>query len=461
MTPRTRTPRPAKVPAELRVEMVPIDDVRPLRRNPRVGDVDRVRASIRRWGQYVPIIVRAETGEIVKGNHTHAALKAEGADVVAIVRRSISSDAEAEALAIADNVASDEATWNVGLLSEILKGDGIEIDATLLDPVRIGEIHVEAAAIAAADAGRALGNLADVDTPPTPARPTTRKGDVIRLVCGDSSDAAVVQTAVDAIGAPVDLVFTSPPYNVRVDYGDETSDETKPWPEYRAMLEAVVGAWLPHLAAGRMLCWNIGSTASVHPHRQSVMLEELGLTYVRELVWKKVGVPLPKWHVTTRAPVARRFTPNPIHELVYVFSKGPIALGPPLDAIDETAQHDVFSVSQAAATRDVPDDETGGRTGAKQSQGLKTRSRKKHPAPFPAQLVAPFAVHLTAPGEVIADPFAGAGTVALVAEQRERRAVMAEIDPGFCDVAIERWETLTGRKATRPRRRRRKKETTR
>lgn len=280
-----------------------------------------------------------------------------------------------------------------------------------------------------------------------------RLGDHV-LVCGDSRDAAVARLAVAALDAKTaDLIFTSPPYNVKVDYG-EHDDETRPWPEYRAFLDAAVQAWLPVLGAGRMLAWNIGAAASVYPHRQATMLEEAGLEYVRQLVWKKIGVPLPKWHVTTRAPVARRFTPNPIHELILLFSKGKIRQGAALPTIDETAQHDVFEVAQNTATQDIAKTEDGARTGARQSQGLKTRSRSAHPAPFPAKLVAPFATHLAAPGEIIADPFAGAGTVAIVAEQLDRRAVLVEIDPAFCDVAVERWETMTGQKAKRPRRRR-------
>lgn len=448
-----------EVAAELFTEVVPIDDVHPLRRNPRRGDVDRVRRSMRRWGQYVPIVVRKETGEIVKGNHTWQAAKEEGHKTIAIVRRSIATDAEAEALAIADNVASDSADWDVGLLAEILDGGEIDIDATLLEPVQIGEIRLEAASIAASNAGRELAaGLQDPPTPAPPEEPTTRLGDVIRLgdhvlVCGDSSNAATVAQAIAALDVEtIDLIFTSPPYNVRVDY-DGHDDETKPWPEYRAFLESVLHAWLPQLAAGRLFAWNIGAAASVHPHRQAVMLEDLGLTFVRQLVWKKIGVPLPKWHVTTKAPVARRFTPNPIHELILLYSNGEVRQGPPLPTIDETAQHDVFEVAQNTATQDIPKSDDGQRTGARQSQGLKTRSRSKHPAPFPAKLVAPFMTHLAAPGEIVADPFAGAGTVALVAEQLERRAVLVEIDPGYCDVAVERWETLTGQKAKRPRRR--------
>ena len=34
-----------------------------------------------------------------------------------------------------------------------------------------------------------------------------------------------------------------------------------------------------------------------------------------------------------------------------------------------------------------------------------------------------------------------------VAERMGRRAFLAEIDPAYCDVIVERWEQFTGRKA--------------
>lgn len=468
MTPTaTSRPRPAKVPAALRVQMRPIDDVKPLRRNPRRGDVDRVRASIRRWGQYVPIVVRAETGEIVKGNHTHRALKEEGETHVAIVERAIATDAEAEAMAIADNVASDSATWDVGMLAEILNGGEIDVDATLLTTAEIGEIHVEADH-AKAEAARTLAGERDGDpeppVPDPPARPTTKPGDLIRLgdhllICADASSPATVQELLSAAGAEtIDLVFTSPPYNVDVRYGGEVRD-TLPYDEYMALCQSVAQAWAAPLGKGRLFGWNIGVTEKSKPWRHAQMLEDLGLRFDRQLVWRKLGVPLPTWYHSRDKPHVRRFSPNITHELIYLFCNGTRPKqGPPLDAADDLAKNDVFEVAQAQATVDVP--AGASKTGSSAGTTLDTRAMKAHPAVFPTRLATIYTHHLAAPGEIVADPFAGAGTLALAAERLGRRAIMAEIEPAYCDVAVARWETMTGQKADRPRRRRRKKETT-
>jgi DNA modification methylase len=50
-------------------------------------------------------------------------------------------------------------------------------------------------------------------------------------------------------------------------------------------------------------------------------------------------------------------------------------------------------------------------------------------------------------GDLILDPFCGSGTVFLAAERSGRRARAIEIDPHYCDVAIRRWQTRTGKSA--------------
>ena len=52
-------------------------------------------------------------------------------------------------------------------------------------------------------------------------------------------------------------------------------------------------------------------------------------------------------------------------------------------------------------------------------------------------------------GGTVLDPFMGAGSTLIAAEQCERRAVGIEIEPRFCDVIVERWQNLTGQKAER------------
>ena len=56
-----------------------------------------------------------------------------------------------------------------------------------------------------------------------------------------------------------------------------------------------------------------------------------------------------------------------------------------------------------------------------------------------------------AEGDVVYDPFVGSGTTLVAAEQLGRRCVALELDPAYCDVAVSRWEKLTGETAERQR----------
>ena len=45
------------------------------------------------------------------------------------------------------------------------------------------------------------------------------------------------------------------------------------------------------------------------------------------------------------------------------------------------------------------------------------------------------------------DAFLGSGTTVIAAERTGRRCRALELDPGYVDTAIRRWQTLTGDKA--------------
>jgi len=48
---------------------------------------------------------------------------------------------------------------------------------------------------------------------------------------------------------------------------------------------------------------------------------------------------------------------------------------------------------------------------------------------------------------IILDGFSGSGTTIIAAEQLNRKCYAMEIEPKYCDVAVQRWENLTGKKA--------------
>jgi DNA modification methylase len=52
-------------------------------------------------------------------------------------------------------------------------------------------------------------------------------------------------------------------------------------------------------------------------------------------------------------------------------------------------------------------------------------------------------------GDDVYDPFLGSGTTLIAAEQRGRRCFAMELDPRYVEVAVQRWEKFTGKKAER------------
>jgi len=56
-------------------------------------------------------------------------------------------------------------------------------------------------------------------------------------------------------------------------------------------------------------------------------------------------------------------------------------------------------------------------------------------------------VNNSMPGEYIYDPFGGSGTTLIACEKHNRRCLMMEISPLYCEVIIKRWQDFTGKKA--------------
>ena len=64
-----------------------------------------------------------------------------------------------------------------------------------------------------------------------------------------------------------------------------------------------------------------------------------------------------------------------------------------------------------------------------------------HFATYPEQLIEPCVAASTRPGDLVLDPFGGAGTTGLVALKQGRRAVMCELNPAYADIAERRIAT--------------------
>jgi DNA modification methylase len=70
-----------------------------------------------------------------------------------------------------------------------------------------------------------------------------------------------------------------------------------------------------------------------------------------------------------------------------------------------------------------------------------------HPTVKPVRLIADILLDASSPRDIVLDAFAGSGTIFLAAERTGRIGYGIEIDPQYCDVAVRRWERMTGRSA--------------
>lgn len=70
-----------------------------------------------------------------------------------------------------------------------------------------------------------------------------------------------------------------------------------------------------------------------------------------------------------------------------------------------------------------------------------------HPTPKPVAMVADAIRDVSHRGQIVLDSFMGSGTTLLAAERTSRIAYGMDLDPGYIDLTIRRWEKMTGQTA--------------
>jgi ParB-like nuclease domain len=182
-------------------------------RNPRVGDVEAIAASLGRFGQVRPVLVQASTRFVVAGNHLVRAAQALGWTEIAAVVQEL-DDATAIAYMLTDNRTSDLGGYDDALLAAILAEQTAadNLAATGYDPADVAAL-LRAAGLddRDPDAVPDLPSAAEVYVKPGELWVLGRQ----RLLCGDATNAADVARLLD--GASPTLLATDPPYGVQLD----------------------------------------------------------------------------------------------------------------------------------------------------------------------------------------------------------------------------------------------------
>ncbi len=112
--------RAAPTIAILETRSVPLKDLSPYPANPRNGDIDLIRGSIRAHGQYRAMVVNKRSMQVLAGNHLLHAMLAE--DFTEGLCHFVDvDDEEAARIVLVDNRASDVGTYDEGLLAQLLE----------------------------------------------------------------------------------------------------------------------------------------------------------------------------------------------------------------------------------------------------------------------------------------------------------------------------------------------------
>lgn len=128
---------------ELVVERVSLASLSPHPANPRVGNVSIIADSLRRHGQYRPVIAQRSTGYVIAGNHTWQAARRLGWSEIDAVLLDV-DERQAKQILLVDNRASDLAVYDDGALEAVLlelKASGLGLAGTGYDESFLSSIE--------------------------------------------------------------------------------------------------------------------------------------------------------------------------------------------------------------------------------------------------------------------------------------------------------------------------------
>jgi DNA modification methylase len=388
--------------------------------------IRQIARSIETFGFNVPVLVDGDL-KVIAGHGRLMACRELGWTEVPTISLAHLTEVQVRAFKLADNRLTEIATWDDRLLAQQLE----ELSLVALDfdievtGFEMGEIDLR---IAGLEADSSTADPADAEPEPASGPPISQPGDLWilghhRVVCGSVLDMAALELLMGSERAA--MVFSDPPYNVPID-GHATglgnihhrpfamaTGEMSP-PTFAVFLARSLRNQAACCLGGALLylCMDWRHMAELLAAGREIDAELLNLC-----VWVKDNAGMGSLYRSQ-------------HEFVFVFKTGS---GPHRNNVQL------------------------GRFGRNRSNiwhypGVNSFSRKTeegnllalHPTVKPVALVADAILDCTARGDIVLDGFLGSGTTLLAAERTRRRCFGTELDPGYVDTAIRRWQRLTG-----------------
>ena len=217
----------------------------------------------------------------------------------------------------------------------------------------------------------------------------------------------------------VQLMVTSPPYNVGKEYDEDLS-----LTEYLSFLERVWKETLRVLVPGGRMCINVANLGRKPYIPLHAFITEqairLGFLMRGEIIWNKASSASPStaWGSWKSAgnPTLRD-----VHEYILVFCKDAFKRQNPLKRASTITRDEFLEFNKSV-------------------WNIPAESAKKigHPAPFPVELPRRLIQLYTFENEIVLDPFMGSGQTAIAARKSGRHYIGYEINEIYVALANQR-----------------------
>jgi len=221
----------------------------------------------------------------------------------------------------------------------------------------------------------------------------------------------------------IDLVVTSPPYNVDIQY--ENYRDAIPYDEYLVFTKKWLTKCLSLIKDDGRFCLNIpldknkGGQQSVCADITTIA-KEVGWKYHTTIIWNEQNISRRtawgSW-LSASAP----FVIAPV-EVIVVLYKGS------------------WQKSSGSQKSDIIRDEFLEWTNGVWNFSGESKNKIGHPAPFPVELPKRCIKLFSFVGDTVLDPFLGSGTTLIACAETNRIGIGVEINKNYCELAKKRLE---------------------
>ena len=336
-------------------------------------------------------------------------VEADGNELIAVRRRGLTPE-QKRSLALYDNRAAELADWDVAQLAADLDA-GLSLDQFFT----------------AQETATLLAQLAEdppavnVDEVPSQRPSDVRVGDVFalgehRLVCGDCTDPTVVEALLED-DRPL-LLVSDAPYGV--DYSGEWRDGVSG--EFGGARLQMRGAVTNDDVANWEQAWRLFTGDVAYTWCASLRLPQAwagvasaGFEVRSVIAWAKPSITISRGHYH------HQFEP-----CLYAVRQGRTAMWS--GGRTQSTVWEIAGMNPAGGSRET---------------------KVGHPTQKPVECMARPMRNHGRRGDFVFDPFVGSGTSIVAAEREHRRCLAVELEPMWVQVSIDRWEALTGGRASK------------